>query len=420
MNHPPSGEGGPLTSDTCGLPQPLEGSIRERIGLLLLFLLFVLGCYPTLDLKVQDNLYTQQAASWLKGRMDIDLPGTDVVQFGERLFVPFPPFPSVLLLPFVFFLGEEGTSPVLVVVLLTAINLVLIRSLVRRCQPGGTQLVWIVAAFVCGTGYWTEAVLSSGVWALAHMAAVTALFFALSEVLGRGRGWLVGIGLGAAFLSRQLTLFSIFFLCVALWLRKEDSRSRRVFNQVGLWTATGLSVGIYLIYNWARFEDPFQTGYELIETTGGLKERLDMYGLFSPVYIPFNLTWFFLQGFQVVFTGSTYTQIGGVSPYGTAMTFASPFLFLAFMAKWERPLLWAAWFSTAIIFGIFMCYYNNGWVQFNTQRFSLDFIPLMVPLVALGCQQVRPVIWKGLIAYSVGLNILTVLLQFWLPYLRSS
>jgi hypothetical protein len=387
------------------------------MGLLILFFVFVLSCYPVLDQEEHDNLYSHQAASWLEGKLDLAQPGTDVALYKEKLYVPFPPFPAVLLVPFVYCFGEERASPLLVAVFLTGINLLLLRSILRKIEQTGSRLVWLVAAIICGTGYWTETILCSGVWAFAHIVAVTALLSALNESLGRGRGWLVGICLGAAFLSRQLTVFCALFFCVALWVRDGDPRTRRILNQVGFGSTLCLAVGTYLIYNWARFDDPFQTGYGLIPLTGGLQNRFVNYGLFSPVYIPFNLTWFFLQGFQVFFGGDAHLNLAGVSSYGTSITFASPFLFLTFKAEWKRPLLWGVWLSTTIIFGIFMCYYNNGWVQLNTQRFSLDFIPLLVPLLAFGCQRVSPVLWKGLIAYSVGLNVLTVFLQFWLPYL---
>jgi hypothetical protein len=366
----------------------------------------------------QENLYTHQAAAWLGGRLNIDERSTDVAFYQGKLFVPFPPFPAVLLVPFVYCFGVEKTSPLLVAVFLAGMNLLLLRSILSKLEQTGTRLLWLAAAIICGTGYWTETILSSGVWAFAHIVAVTALLCALNESFRRGRGWVIGICIGAAFLSRQLTVISSLFFCVAIWVRDGDTKTRRILNQMGLWSTLCLAVGTYLIYNWARFDDPFQTGYGLIPLTGGLRNRFENYGLFSPVYIPFNLTWFFLQGFQVFFGGDAQLDFTGVSLYGTSITFASPFLFLAFAGEWKRPLLWAVWLSTAIIFGTFMCYYNNGWVQLNTQRFSLDFIPLLVPLLALGCQRISPVLWKGLIAYSVGLNVLTVFLQFWLPYLR--
>lgn len=396
---------------------PEDDSARERVGLALLLAFFALSCLPAFLTTLQDNLYTFQAASWLEGKLDINERGTDVAFFKGKLYVPFPPFPAVFLVPMVYLWGESGTNPIHVTLLLTVINLVLLRSILRRCGQTGSPLVWLAAAVLCGTGYWTEAILSSGVWAFAHIVAVTALLLALNESLGCGRGWLIGLCLAAAFLSRQLTLFSSLYFCVALWIREEDSHSRRIFNQFGLWVTVSLGVGIYLVYNWARFGDPFETGYGLLSLSGGLQARFEKYGLFSPVYIPFNFVWFFLQGYQLVFVGEDYLSFGGASPYGTSITFASPFLFLAFMAQWRRSLLWAAWTSIAIILVVFLCYYNNGWVQLNTQRFSLDFIPLMVPLLALGYQRVTPKVWKGLILYSVILNLITVILSCWFPLL---
>jgi hypothetical protein len=46
--------------------------------------------------------------------------------------------------------------------------------------------------------------------------------------------------------------------------------------------------------------------------------------------------------------------------------------------------------------------------QVNAQRFSLDFLPLLWVLVALGSRRVEPRLWKGLVAWAVGLNVLAL------------
>jgi hypothetical protein len=53
-------------------------------------------------------------------------------------------------------------------------------------------------------------------------------------------------------------------------------------------------------------------------------------------------------------------------------------------------------------------YYNNGWVQLNAQRFSLDFLPVLWVLMALGTRHVEARWWKGLVAWSIGLNVLVL------------
>jgi len=49
-------------------------------------------------------------------------------------------------------------------------------------------------------------------------------------------------------------------------------------------------------------------------------------------------------------------------------------------------------------------YYNNGWVQINAQRFSLDYLPLLIVLTALGMHEVSAKFWKPAIIFAVAMN----------------
>jgi hypothetical protein len=55
-----------------------------------------------------------------------------------------------------------------------------------------------------------------------------------------------------------------------------------------------------------------------------------------------------------------------------------------------------------------MFYYNNGLVQKNVQRFSLDFFSILILLIALGVKQEKGRLWKVAIVYSVFLNFLAL------------
>ena len=55
-----------------------------------------------------------------------------------------------------------------------------------------------------------------------------------------------------------------------------------------------------------------------------------------------------------------------------------------------------------------LLFYNNGWVQVNTQRFALDYLPIVIFLVALGIQRSGGRWWKFAIAYAVILNFLGI------------
>ena len=58
--------------------------------------------------------------------------------------------------------------------------------------------------------------------------------------------------------------------------------------------------------------------------------------------------------------------------------------------------------------GSALLYYYNGWVQVNCQRFSLDFMPLLIWLQALGTLRVDGRLWKAGVVWAVGLNFLAI------------
>jgi len=161
-----------------------------------------------------------------------------------------------------------------------------------------------------------------------------------------------------------------------------------------------------MLLNYERFHDPFQTGYNDINIGAHFKKRIDNYGLFNWVYVIPNFIYLFLQGFHVQFDPPDYIKIRCLDPFGTSLTFASPFVFLAFWAVWKRSLLIASWIAilSLVIFQLF--YFSNGSYQINGQRYTLDYMPLLIMLVALALNRAPRWLWQSLISYSILMNLL--------------
>ncbi len=354
------------------------------------------------------NLYVYQADAFLHGRLDIqpcssaDDSLSDIVRVHGRCYVPFPPVPAIILLPVVAVLGASRTNVVVVSILLTGLNLVVLRRIFRILDVRPSVAGWITCGFFLGTAYWLCVQASGSVWFFAEVVAVTAMLLAIHEALGKGRGALAGLFLAAACLSRQMTIYSSVFLGMLLLDKRRGSTAVR--QLLSFVAPLALCVSAYLWFNWVRFGDPFATGYSSILLKGFLKDRVDRYGLFHVAYVPFNFFYMFVQGVHLEFKPPTYLSVSGVDPFGTSLTFASPFVFAALWAKWSKQLLWSAWASILLAITHSMFYYNNGWVQQNAQRFSLDWLPIVIILVARGAERISPRLWKGAVAYSIGLN----------------
>lgn len=397
---------------------------------LALLLILTLSVWPMLvAAEGQFNLHVAQAGAWLHGRTDVP-PGADVAAFNGRNYVSFPPFPSLLVLPVVAMAGVPATNTVLIALLLSALNIALLLLICRAWQIDLHIALWASAGFILGSAYWQAVFNSGGVWNFSHVVSVTCGLAAIYAAKRTGLGLPAGLFVGLSFLTRQLTIFLAIFVMMVLWQHpRSGTRSSRWVQLALFSTVIAICVAAYLGYNTLRFSDPLQTGYAFMPLSGFLKERFDHYGLFNLHYLPFNLYYLLLAGFELTFAPPAYLHPPGLNPFGTSITFASPFIFTAFMARGNRRLLLAAWISIALIFTPQLFYYNNGWMQYNAQRFTLDAWPALFVLIVLGAQHtarlpnpqpsfsldLRPDsrnevprrLWRAAILFAIALNAIT-------------
>ena len=356
-----------------------------------------------------ENLYLLQAQAWLRGTWALDVPAHDVAIVGGRAMVPFPPFPSVLLLPWALAGGAHGIASKITSSVLAVLAAALVFRIVRR--EGASPIVEraMVTAMLMGTCFWSAVLWSNGVWFFAHVVAFTASLLALDEAGGRARGPLLGAWLGVAFLSRQLALYGLPVLLAVLWVRRGAINPRsRSAHLLGATATFGVCVGLYLVINQLRFGNPLETGYSAIPLDGHLAARVSRYGLFNVAYVPFNAIYMFFQGPSFVFAGDRMLRPVGLDAMGTSLTFASPFVFLALLGPnrdWVRA---GSLVSAGLALGHMLLYYNNGWVQLGGQRFTLDFLPWLLPLIARGAVRVGRRATVALAAWSVGWNVFAI------------
>jgi hypothetical protein len=136
--------------------------------------------------------------------------------------------------------------------------------------------------------------------------------------------------------------------------------------------------------------------------------RKEQYGGFSWDYVPVNFYYYFLQGFDIEFFSEDKLSNPLMKPFGTSLPAASPFLLLLFWVRKGKHWPWLLAAGLALFHQLF--YVNNGAAQINTQRFSLDFLPLLVPVLVCLSNTISPKVWKSLIFYSILLNIIALIL----------
>ena len=392
------------------------------------------------------------------------VPSTDGVPRGD---IPFPPLPAILLMPFVAAWGHDADGQFIFAVV-GAIDVgiawwMLGALPIRRWVRLATTLV---LAF--GTVLWYAAQLGT-TWYQAHVLAVGLALLsvgvalradrdaaideddlpeaepeadAAAEAVRRpapwsllrsgidGRQFLAGLLFGLACTARLTVLFAApFFLLVGgggTWLRRGFS--------AGLGAA--IPVAALLLYNLVSTGHLFHPGYQfLYEQEAGFYTTLGYnlaWGIEDPRYVPQNIG-IMLFGTPAIAPDIYPAGLGGgealcVDPgavrglferdcpialprdIGMSVILTSPALLLALPAlrRYGRNrLVTGAALAVLIVAVVNVMHFSQGWVQFG-YRFSLDFMPWALLLVAMGIERIRSrsgiVLVALLVAASVTIN----------------
>jgi hypothetical protein len=318
--------------------------------------------------------------------------------------------------------------------------------------------------FGFGTVFWYAAQLGT-TWFFAHVVAVTCALLAVGVALGgdpaadddvdtapgprsigtavadalatlrRSPGSLVdrrqlaaGLLFGLACTARLTVVFGApFFLFVGSggsWVRRAISAG----------VGTAIPVALLLGYNVATTGHVFHPGYEYqyqLEANGYPSLNYHpAWGIEDLRYLPQNLGIFLLQP-PMLLPDTTPSSIvpepvctdPGASrglfdkscpiatpkDVGMSILLTSPAYLLGLPALWNRRrsrLVAGAFLAVVAIAFVNLLHFSQGWVQFG-YRFSNDFVPFALPLVAVGMARRDRVGWlgAGLIALSIAINL---------------
>ncbi|HTR55749.1 MAG TPA: hypothetical protein VMJ10_33965 [Kofleriaceae bacterium] len=319
---------------------------------------------------------------------------------GATWYMSFPPLPTLLMLPSAAISGRDGNDviPTLVV---AALILPLAFALLRRLAAAGLSRrtvredLWLVAALAFGSVLFFSAV-GGRVWYTAQVVGVAlALVYARASVEAR-RPIVAGIALGAAALTRPPIAFMFPLFVLEAW--RASQGDRRVFGRtLGKFAAPLVAFALAgMIYNYVRFASPTEFGHTFLDVRQQL--QIEQWGLASYHYLARNLA----VAFTLLpeFPGrAPWLQIGG---HGLAMWVTTPLLVYLVWPRDKPPIHRALWIAAACVALPDFLYMNSGWVQFG-YRFSLDFLPLLFALVAIGGRPLGRV-GKALIVIGIVVN----------------
>jgi len=361
------------------------------------------------------NAYLKFAESILNG--DFSLPEmssyNDMIKYNGKYYLPYPPFPAFILLPLVLLFDSHNVNTVFIALLLSCLNLFLFYKIFKKIGIRWYLINWLLLGFFFGTGYWFAIFTSHHVYSFAHITATSISLLVINELLGKKRWFLVGVLIGLCFLTRQFLFLYMILAIGFLWTSSENSQVFQKWKET-LKLTIGFStfVFLYLVYNYYRFNNPFDTGYAYILYNGVLAHRVNDFGVFSYKYVPFNFYSSVFKGFNIEFEGLQMLSIKDMDLWGTSVLASSPFVVASCCAKWKKELRISAWLTIILIFTGTLFYHNNGFQQINTMRFSLDFMPVLFLLIALGANRMQGWLFKSMIIYAVLLNIISFTIHY--------
>ena len=290
----------------------------------------------------------------------------------------------------------EGVPHWCVVLMVLPIPL-LAYALFVRLTNSVLNAVLLTVALIGGTSVWVvlrKAMQTCAPYHINHMLALVGLllflYAYLGQARGRGRLWLAAVGLALASWSRQLSLAYALPFAYLAWAGGPVARR---WHRLALAAGCGLViVALPLALNTLKFGAPFENGY-MLNYEGrddAFAQDARQYGLFSAHYVPRNLYWSnlgFWEVHHIEMAGKPETHLRP-SIMGVGIWWTTPLLlwfFLEIPAIWRDPRKRLLLVSVVVIYAALLFWHGTGAHQRGYNRYALDYVPVLVVLVAASC-----------------------------------
>lgn len=309
----------------------------------------------------------------------------DSVEIAGRFYVAVGPLQVLPYLPFALIGRLQDWSGWIVSFAFGSAAAVLALPLARAYGARGAVAYWVAGFAAFGSLLFYVSV-PGNFYYLAHAESFFALTVFLIEWAGRRRGAVLGGALAFSFLARPTTLLAAIPFGLVLMWKHRGAVPSAFRTAVAFGIPIAIAVAIYGWFNWARFGSPFESGYAISYLQDPSLELRRQVGLFSLRQIPENIRLAFLTFFQPLGHFPYFTA----DPHGLSMVLVSPGLLTAAWAGFRDRGAQLLWIAAGIVAIPVFLYYGGGYFQYGF-RYSLDFTPFLIALVAIGSTR-----WKGL------------------------
>ena len=344
---------------------------------------------PIFSSNVYDS-YTLQAIRWWYGEasLDRDYSWLELAYYNGRIYVSFPPFPSVPMFFLVPFFGKNTPSNLLTTIYALISFIVVFYYCKRKSMADAESLFW--SAFVVLGGNILSISPFGGVWyqaqVLSFMLSLLSIYFITSD---KESHWYLALIMWAFAVGCRP--FQIIYLPVYLMILynrlKESSRSS--LNIIKFLAAPAAIGILYAVYNYIRFDNFLEFGHnylpEFVESE---------YGQFNWRYIIKN----FPNLFRLPYFENgilTFPKFDGFAFY-----IANP-IFIAFAVRLVKSMKNRKQSPKAITSGmilifalviihiiLFLSHKTLGGWQFGI-RYFVDMIPFLFLSISYGDMKVN-------------------------------
>ncbi|HEX8728217.1 MAG TPA: hypothetical protein VF739_06330 [Ktedonobacterales bacterium] len=435
--------GGVAAEDVTAQEGQASQSVFHPRNLLMIGVLFITALVTLLILQVVIGIsplgisgaphFVLQAESFLQGRWDLMLsrPIHDTIQLHGRYYIVYPPFPALVMLPFVAIFGG-ATSDIFITTVVAALNLPLFYTLLEQARANGLtrrspRENLIISLFLYFGSINLYLSLGGEVWFTAQIVGFTCTLAALLLAFRRHFGWGAAL-MGCAFFSRgtlglgfPLMLYlawqdggtgtGLQRFAVSLWRRAPAWRAipwARLLPPLAVFVGV---VGLFLLRDALIFGTPFESGYGLMNQQN-YPEIKD--GLYSLHYVYRNVVAMFFDFPRISFSDAlALNPVIDLIGDGQGMSvFVTTPLFLFLFARNRRisPLRIALLVTIALCVIQALLFCATGWYQFGA-RYLFDAYPFAFLLLALNERRID---WRfvALGVFGIGINLVGAG-QFW-------
>ncbi|MBR6028259.1 MAG: hypothetical protein IKP40_04150 [Clostridia bacterium] len=324
------------------------------------------------------NTYSLQAVSWLEGRLDLgqDYSWLELAIYDGKYYCSFPPFPSLLMLPFALVFGTQ-TPDGFIAAALAIVTVFEALQLARELGlKEGERLYW--CGFLLFANGWLWLVMNGYVWFIAQTLCFLLSLAAIRHAYAGRGGWALSWWACAVGCRPMCALYLpvlMILLVRALRQRQPDtSLIRLVLSHLRWAIGPVLIAAFYMWLNWARFGNPLEFGHNYLPEF----QRAE-HGQFSLTYLKDNIK--AMLRFPLPYGDSTKLNWPQVN--GTAFYLVNPLIlvsaavwFSAFRRRGEsgKALYWLLPLLSFVYALFIACHRTLGGWHFGN-RYLVDIMP---------------------------------------------